>query len=166
MCNTITFFLAPSLLDSCLVVLEKKILKFFDNFFLLFCYYIQFEKGMVIQLNKLETPTQKDVLCQVWLIFAEWFLRRSFRSFALRKGDGLSFDKTNSLHLRKLCARFLLNCASGSKEEIENIKNWQTASGDQESSSKISAQVSLKRQDWQQTNFDQKSSHQVFVGWA
>ena len=120
MCNTITF-LAPSLLDSCLVVLEKKIKKFIDNFFLLFCYYIPFEKGMVIQLNKLETLSPKDVLCQVWLKFAEWFLRRSFRNVALGKGDGLSFDKTNSLHLRKLCARFLLNWASGYKEEILNI---------------------------------------------
>ena len=75
------------------------------------------------------------------------------RNVALGKGDGLSFDKTNSLHLRKLCARFLLNWASGYKEEILNIlkidkeTNKQTASGDQKSSSKISAQVSLKRQD-------------------
>ena len=32
-------------------------------------------------LNKLESPSPKDALCQVWLILAQWFWRRRFFNF-------------------------------------------------------------------------------------
>ena len=48
----------------------------FVNVFLLFCYYLPLEKGGALLLNKLESPSPKDALCQVWLKFAQWFWRR------------------------------------------------------------------------------------------
>ena len=49
----------------------------FVNVFLLFRNYLPLEKGGVLHLNKLESPSPKDTLCQVWLKLAQWFLRRS-----------------------------------------------------------------------------------------
>ena len=51
---------------------EKKIFKFV-NVFSLFRYYLYFEKGSVVPLNKFEFPSPKDALCQVWLKLAQWF---------------------------------------------------------------------------------------------
>ena len=34
------------------------------------------EKGMVLHLNKLESPSPKDASSQVWLKLAKWFWRR------------------------------------------------------------------------------------------
>ena len=48
----------------------------FVNVFSLFPNDLPLEKGMVLHLNKLEFPLPKDVLCQVWLKLAQWFLRR------------------------------------------------------------------------------------------
>ena len=53
----------------------------FYNFvivFSLFRNYLPFEKDMALHLNKLESPSPKDALCQVWLKLAQWFLRRRF----------------------------------------------------------------------------------------
>ena len=47
----------------------------FINFFLLFCYYLPLEKGGDLPMNKLESPSSKNALCQVWLKFALWFYR-------------------------------------------------------------------------------------------
>ena len=57
--------------------LRRKFLKFV-NVFLLFRYYLPLEKGVAIHLNKIESPSPKDALCQVWLKLAQWFWRRSF----------------------------------------------------------------------------------------
>ena len=48
----------------------------FVNVFSLFLYYLHLEKGLALHLSKLESPTPKDALCQVWLKLALWFLRR------------------------------------------------------------------------------------------
>ena len=32
-----------------------------------FCYYLPFEKGMVLRFNKFKSTLSKDTLCQVWL---------------------------------------------------------------------------------------------------
>ena len=48
----------------------------FVNVFSLFCYYLPLEKGGALHLNKLESPSPKDALCQVWLKLAQWFWRR------------------------------------------------------------------------------------------
>ena len=56
----------PSLVEIGPVVLEKKILNFF-NVFSLFRNYLPLEKRWALHLNKLESPSPKDALCQVWL---------------------------------------------------------------------------------------------------
>ena len=48
----------------------------FVNVFLLFHNYLPLEKGGALHLNKLESPSPKDTLCQVWLKLAQWFWRR------------------------------------------------------------------------------------------
>ena len=50
----------------------------FVNVFSLFHNYLPLEKGRALPLNKLESPSHKDALCQVWLKLAQWFWRRRF----------------------------------------------------------------------------------------
>ena len=38
---------------------------------------------MVLHLNKLESPTPKDALWQVWLKLVQWFLRRRFLNLSM-----------------------------------------------------------------------------------
>ena len=38
------------------------------NVFSLFCYYFSLEKGMALHLNKFESPTIKNALCQLSLV--------------------------------------------------------------------------------------------------
>ena len=67
--------------------------------------YLLLEKGGVLNLNKLESPSPKNALCQVWLKLAQWFLRTRFLKFVnvfslfryylpLEKGLGPSFEQT------------------------------------------------------------------------
>ena len=51
------------------------------NVFSLFRNYLPLEKGRTLYLNKLESPSPKDALCQVWLKLAQWFWRRRFFNF-------------------------------------------------------------------------------------
>ena len=53
----------------------------FFNIFLLFRNYLPLEKDRALHLNKLESPSPKDALCQVWLKLAQWFWRRRFFNF-------------------------------------------------------------------------------------
>ena len=53
----------------------------FVNVFLLFRYHLPLEKGRALHLNKPESPSPKDALCQVWLKLAQWFWRRRFLNF-------------------------------------------------------------------------------------
>ena len=63
--------------------------------------YILLEKGVAVYMNKLESPSSKDALCQVWLKLDQWFWRRRFLNFVnvfspfrnhpLEKGRGSSF---------------------------------------------------------------------------
>ena len=53
----------------------------FVNVFLLFGNNLPLEKGGALHLNKLESPSPKDALCQVWLKLAQWFGRRRFFNF-------------------------------------------------------------------------------------
>jgi hypothetical protein len=60
-----------------MLVLEK----IFENIFsvfLLFCYYLPFDKGNPLHLNKLKSFPPKDDFCQVWLKLAQWFWRKRF----------------------------------------------------------------------------------------
>mgnify|MGYP003688723061 CR=1 FL=1 len=54
---------------------------YFVNVFSLFRNYLPLEKGGAIHLNKPESPSPKDALCQVWLKLAQWFWRRRFVNF-------------------------------------------------------------------------------------
>ena len=50
----------------------------FVNVFSLFLNYLPLEKCGALHLKKLESPSPKDALCQVWLKLAQWFWRRFF----------------------------------------------------------------------------------------
>jgi hypothetical protein len=71
------------LIEFGLLVLKKKIFKNFQRF-LLFRYYLPLERGYPLPLNKLETPSPKDDLCQVWLKLIQWFWRRSRKCKSLQ----------------------------------------------------------------------------------
>ena len=58
--------IVPSLVENGQVVLKKKIFKNIFNIILQFYYYLPLVKSVVIHFNKLESPTPKDALCQVW----------------------------------------------------------------------------------------------------
>ena len=58
----------------------RRFLKFV-NVFWLFRNYLPLEKGRALHLNKLEFPSPKDDLCQVWLKLTQWFWRRRFLKF-------------------------------------------------------------------------------------
>ena len=45
-------------------------------YFRYFCNNLPLEMGWVFYLNKLESPSSKDALWQVWLKMAKWFWRR------------------------------------------------------------------------------------------
>ena len=67
-----------------------------------FRYYVPFEKGMALHLNKHDFPSPKDALCQVWLKLALWFFKVPQCNFAIsllsplenEGGGGGSFIKT------------------------------------------------------------------------
>ena len=57
---------------------------------------------MVLHLNKLQSPSPKDALCQVWLKLAKWFWRRRFLNFVnvfSLFGNYLSLEKGGVLYL-------------------------------------------------------------------
>ena len=56
-------------------------------------------------LNKFESPSPKDALCQVWLKLAQWFWRRRFFNFVNVFSlfcNYLPLEKGGALHLYKL----------------------------------------------------------------
>ena len=42
-----------------------------------------YENLWVLHLNKLESPSPKDALCQVWLKLVQWFWIRRFKNFSI-----------------------------------------------------------------------------------
>ena len=60
---------------------RRRIFKFRQFLGGLFCNYLPLDKGGALQLNKLESPSPKDALCEVWLKLAQWFWRRRFFKF-------------------------------------------------------------------------------------
>ena len=44
----------------------------------LFCYYLQLEEGINLHLKKLESPSPKNAMWQVWLELDMWFFRSFF----------------------------------------------------------------------------------------
>jgi hypothetical protein len=83
---------------------RRRFLKIFSAF-LLFRYYLPLERGYPLLLNKPESPSPKDDLCQVWLKFAQWFWRIRFLNDPtpfLHFCDYLPFGKDLALYLNKL----------------------------------------------------------------
>ena len=79
----------------------------FVNVFSLFRNYLPLKKRGALPLNKLESISPKDVLCQVWLKLAQWFWKRRFFNFVnvfslfrnylpLEKGGALPFNNLES----------------------------------------------------------------------
>ena len=65
----------PSLVEIITVFWRRRFLNFV-NLFLLFRNYFPLEQDAALQLDKIESPSPKDALCQVWLKLAPWFRRR------------------------------------------------------------------------------------------
>ena len=82
--------------------------KIFLNFvyaFLLLPYHLFLVKDMARHLNKFDSPSPQDALCQIWLKFAQWFWRRRFSYFVntfLLFHNYHPFAKGMALHLKKL----------------------------------------------------------------
>ena len=68
--------------------LRERFLNLF-NVFTLFHYYLPLEKDGALHLDKLESPSPKDALWQIWLKLAQWFLRRRWKceKFTDRRTD-------------------------------------------------------------------------------
>ena len=66
----------------------------FVNLFSLFRNYLPLGKGGALHLNKLESPSPNDALCQVRLKLAQWFSRRrwKFEKFTDGWTDGKATD--------------------------------------------------------------------------
>jgi hypothetical protein len=63
------------------------------------------EKDYPLVLNKSESSSPKDNLCQVWLKLAQWFWRRRFLNDLtpfLHFYDYLPFEEDLALYLNKL----------------------------------------------------------------
>ena len=66
--------------------------KDYSNFlkvFTLFLIYLFFEKGVTLHMNKLESPSPKDALCQIWFKLVLWFWRSIWKceKFTDRRTD-------------------------------------------------------------------------------
>ena len=75
------------------VVLEKKIFKISSMYFCYFLFIPTWKRPWPFHLNKLESSSSKDALCQVWLKLAQWFWRRRWKVKSLRT-DGRTDRRT------------------------------------------------------------------------
>jgi hypothetical protein len=126
----------PGLIEIGPVVMEKI---FFFNFsvFLLFPYYLPLEKGVSLQLIRVESPSPKSDLCQVWLKLTQWFWRRGRRYKSLQTdrrtgGRRTTGDRNSSLERKlqwaKICNSDLLQTLLKhqwikTKTFLESMKN-------------------------------------------
>ena len=84
------------------------------------------EKGGALHLIKLESPSPKDALCQVWLKLAQWFRRRRLLKFVnvfLLFGNYLPLEKDGTLHLNKL------KSPSPKDENVKSLRQRQRQRG-------------------------------------
>ena len=83
---------------------RRRCFNFINVFFgVLLCDYRPLEKGRVLRLKKLESPTHKNAVCQHWLNFAQCFRRflKYFNVFSLFR-NYLPSEKCGALHLNKI----------------------------------------------------------------
>jgi hypothetical protein len=104
---------------------RRRFLKIF-SVFLLFCYYLPLEKGYPLPLNKLESPSPKDDLYQVWLKLVPWFWRRSRKCKSLqtdRRTDRRTDRQTDAGQqvIRKAHLSFQLRWAKNKQTNIKYI---------------------------------------------
>ena len=125
------------------VVMEKKIF-LICQLFSQFCNYLHLEKGVALHLNKLESPSHKDDLCQVWLKLAHWFWRRRSKceKFTTMKtktttmtttDNGQIFIRKAHLSLRFRWAKnapFIITCLTTLSLEIAIVHTHQICSSD------------------------------------
>ena len=76
------------------VGLEKNFL-ISSMFFRYFVFISSWKRNRVLHFNKLESPSPKDALCQVWLKLAQWFWRR-WRNVESLQTDGRTTDNRQS----------------------------------------------------------------------
>ena len=134
--------------------LKRRFLNFV-KVFLLFRNYFHLERGTALHLYKFEPPSPKNALCQVWLKFIQWFMRRRFLFFVNVLSlfrDNLHLGKGGTLHLNKLespkakdaMCQVLLKLAPMIVEK--KMKIWKVYNTNNDDND-----------DGQRTNFDQKS---------
>ena len=94
-------YCVPSLVEIAPIVLEKKLLNFV-NVFSLFPKYLPVEKDWVFHFSKVEFPSPKDAVCQVWLKMTQWFLRRfiNFVSVFSQFRNYLSLENSVNLEIK------------------------------------------------------------------
>ena len=92
----------PRLVEIGLVVLEES--NFSRQCIFAIHNYLPLEKGRVLLLNKLESPSLKGALCHVWLKLSQWFWTRRFLNFINVFSlfcNYLPIEKGGALHLNK-----------------------------------------------------------------
>ena len=84
---------------------RRRFFFYFVNVFSVFRNYLSLEKGGVLHLNKLELPSPKDAICQVWLKLAQWFWSKRFLNLVNVVSlfhNYLPLEKGGALYLNKL----------------------------------------------------------------
>ena len=79
------------------------------NVFSLFSNYLPLEKDRALHLNKLESLSPTDALCQVWLKLAQWFWSGEEDFVFLLFHTYLPLEKGEALYLNKFESPSLLN---------------------------------------------------------
>ena len=80
----------------------------FINLYNLFSNYLPLEKGGALHLNKFESPSLIDTLCQVWLKLAQWFWRRRLKMWKVYDND----NDDGQILIRKAYLSLRLRCQS------------------------------------------------------
>ena len=112
-----------SLIEICPVVLEAKIFKCHRCIFTI-SKLSPLEKGVILHLNKLEFPSPKDALCQVWLKLVKRFYSWRFLNFPFHKGVALYVNKLEFPSPQKmLCPQFRWDWLIVSGEEDFKISS-------------------------------------------
>ena len=159
----------PNLAEISRVVLEKKLN--FVNVFSLFRYNPSLEKGGVLHLNKLESPSPTDALSQVWLKLAQWFRRRFFVNVFSLFGNYVLLEMGKALHLNTfefplpkhhaLCQVWLKLAHACAVFQLKKMKMLKVYDNDNNNDNDDD-----NNDDGQWTNCDQKSSLELRLRWA
>ena len=98
----------------------------FVNVFLLFLNYFPLDKGGALQLNKLQSPSPKDALCQVWLRLAQWFWRRKMKKCLRQRQQPkiglMDFEKLlNARPQEFIRLKYLKNLGESEASSVEQV---------------------------------------------